>query len=191
MESGTEERGEVTAATATADARPARLRGISGAAQAVHTIAYALWLGGVIVIGAVVAPSAFAVAAHAPQLAGDRQAQNAIAGGIVGASLKSFNILSYVCGLMMLFADAFESLGGFGERFRRLTFARSMMTVVILAISLYLGTHLMPLLDVTARGTVAFELLHHEYVYITEAQIPILLLIPVLTAWRNEAYRQI
>lgn len=60
-------------------------------------LALTLWVGGLIVLGAVAAPGVFdAVAAR--HVAGDRL----LAGAIFGEMLRRFHLLSYVCGIVLL-----------------------------------------------------------------------------------------
>jgi hypothetical protein len=60
-------------------------------------LALTLWVGGVLVLGAIGAPAIFDVLA-ARQIVDDR----AIAGAIVGETLRRFHLLSYGCGLVLL-----------------------------------------------------------------------------------------
>jgi len=153
----------------------------------VHTISYALWFGGIIAIGALVAPNAFHFTESMPQLSGNEALQKAIAGGIVGASLSAFNTVSYVAGIAMLFADTLESLGAGAMRFAATTLVRSALTVALLLIAFYLGYHILPLMDRPGvHETTLFDQLHNQYVNLVYLQMGILLLIPVVTAWRNE-----
>ncbi|MGI4787303.1 MAG: DUF4149 domain-containing protein, partial [Janthinobacterium lividum] len=69
-------------------------------------IALALWLGGLVAIGALVAPTAFHVARAAPVLAGNLAAQNQLAGAVVGGSLRLFNFLCLGCAAVLLAANA-------------------------------------------------------------------------------------
>lgn len=60
-------------------------------------LALTLWVGGLIVLGAIGAPSIFDVLT-ARHVADDR----VIAGAIFGETLRRFHLLSYACGLMLL-----------------------------------------------------------------------------------------
>ena len=60
-------------------------------------LALTLWVGGLLVLGAIVAPSIFAVLA-AQHVANDR----VIAGAIFGEILRRFHLLSYACGFVLL-----------------------------------------------------------------------------------------
>jgi hypothetical protein len=58
-------------------------------------LALTLWVGGLLVLGGIAAPSIFDVAA---QLAGDR----GLAGAIFGETLRRFHLVTYLCGLVLL-----------------------------------------------------------------------------------------
>jgi hypothetical protein len=60
-------------------------------------LALTLWVGGLIVLGAIAAPAVFDVVA-ARQVTGDR----VLAGAIFGEILRRFHLLSYVCGIVLL-----------------------------------------------------------------------------------------
>ena len=60
-------------------------------------LALTLWVGGLVVLGAIGAPSIFAVLA-ARHVAGDR----VIAGAIFGEILGRFHLLAYACGVVLL-----------------------------------------------------------------------------------------
>ena len=60
-------------------------------------LALTLWVGGLIVLGAICAPAIFAVLA-ARHVAGDR----VIAGAIFGEILGRFHLLAYACGVVLL-----------------------------------------------------------------------------------------
>jgi uncharacterized membrane protein len=60
-------------------------------------LALTLWVGGLLVLGAIAAPSIFEVLA-AQHVAGDR----AIAGAVFGEVLRRFHLLSYGCGFVLL-----------------------------------------------------------------------------------------
>ena len=60
-------------------------------------VALTLWVGGLLVLGGIAAPSTFEVlATH--HVASDR----VIAGAVFGAILRRFHLLSYVCGFVLL-----------------------------------------------------------------------------------------
>ncbi len=156
------------------------------AARALHTIALGLWLGGLIAIGALVAPTAFHLTRSLPALAGNTAGQNAIAGGVVGGSLKLFVVLCYVCGVLLLLTGAVL----LRTTPRRPALACLVVSGLLLLSSLYLGLLLTPALDAAqARNDfAAFDGLHHQYEQISSlGQMPLLLLLAVLAAWRDGA----
>jgi uncharacterized membrane protein len=60
-------------------------------------LALTLWIGGLLVLGAIAAPSLFDVLA-ARHVANDRL----VAGAVFGEILRRFHLLSYTCGLVLL-----------------------------------------------------------------------------------------
>jgi len=157
---------------------------ITIAARALHTIALGLWLGGLIAIGALVAPTAFHLTRSLPALAGNTALQNAVAGGVVGGSLKLFVVLCDVCGVLLLLTGAVL----LRSTPHRPALACLVVSALLLLSSLYLGLSLTPALDAAqARNDFAtFDGLHHQYEQISSlVQMPLLLLLAVLAAWRD------
>ena len=153
-------------------------------ARALHTIALGLWLGGLIAIGALVAPTAFHLTRSLPALAGDTALQNAIAGGVVGGSLKLFVVLCNVCDVLLLLTGA----ALLRTTPRRPALACLVVSGLLLLSALYLGLSLTPALDAAqARNDfAAFDGLHHQYERISSfLQMPLLLLLAMLAAWRD------
>lgn len=82
----------------------------------VYVLALVVWLGGMIVIGAVVAPAAFQALEQADLVAGRSQAAT-----VVGEVLSRFHVVSYAAGgLMLALLAAMKVVGprppGFGLR---------------------------------------------------------------------------
>ena len=153
-------------------------------ARTLHTVALSLWLGGLVAIGALVAPTAFHVTRTAPAFAGNLPLQNAIAGGFVGGSLHLFTFVCYGCGLLLLLANALL----LPHSPRRWALASLVVTGLLLASALYLGFSLTPTMDATqAHGDQAtFERLHHLYEQISSlVQMPLLLLLALFGALRD------
>ncbi len=154
------------------------------AARALHLLALALWLGGLVAVGALVAPTAFHVTRTMPALAGNLPLQNALAGGIVGGSLRLFNVLTLVCAAVLLAASlALRPLTD-----RRWTGACLAVTLALLLSALYLTYGLTPAMDAAQmRGDFsAFDRMHHAYERIsTLLQLPLLLLLTLFTALRD------
>ncbi len=153
-------------------------------ARALHLLALALWLGGLVAIGALVAPTAFHATRTATALAGNLPEQNALAGAVVGGSLRLFNILCLVSAAVLLTAN-FVLLTAAD---RRWTGACLGITLLLLLSALYLTLVLTPALDAAqARGDMAgFDRMHHGYEQIsTLFQFPLLLLLTLFTALRD------
>ena len=94
-------------------------------------LALTLWVGGLLALGAVAAPSIFDVLA-ARQVANDR----VLAGAIVGETLRRFHLLSYACGAVLL--ATLLARGVLGPR--PLHFAsRIGLVLLMLAATLYSG----------------------------------------------------
>ena len=154
------------------------------AARALHLLALALWLGGLVAIGALVAPTAFHATRTAPALAGSLLNQNALAGAIVGGSLRLFNILCLVSAAALLASI----LALRSSTDRRWTGACLLCTLFLLLSALYLTFALTPALDAAqARGDLAsFDRMHHGYEQVsTLFQFPLLLLLTLFTALRD------
>ncbi len=154
------------------------------ALRALHLLALALWLGGLVAIGALVAPTAFHVTRTAPALAGNLPQQNALAGAVVGGSLRLFCFLDLACAAVLLAANLLL----LPRSSRRWTGACLGTTLVLLASTLCLAFGLTPAMDhAQAQGQMAaFDQMHHEYEQLsTLFQMPLLLLLVVFTALRD------
>ena len=102
-------------------------------------LALTVWVGGLVALGAVAAPSMFDVLA-ARQVADAR----ALAGAIFGETLRRFHLISYVCGAVIVCSLAARAI--LGPRPRRFA-VRMAITVVILTASLYSGLAITPRID--------------------------------------------
>jgi len=153
-------------------------------ARTLHAVALSLWLGGLVVIGALVAPTAFQVTRSHPAFAGNPALQNAVAGGVVGGSLHLFTFVCYGCGLLLLLANALL----LRHAHRRWALAAMVVTSLLLATALTLGLYVTPAMDAAqAQGDLAtFDRLHHGYERISSlVQLPLLLLLALLGALRD------
>src|SRR5688500_11399553 len=95
-----------------------RILAISG--HWLHSLAFALWLGGILAIGAIAAPAAF-------------QADRSFDGQVVTQSFQKLNTLSFVCAAVMLGATWLEWRVR-SEPARRLLFVRAVLTAAALAL---------------------------------------------------------
>ena len=162
---------------------------LSVAARWVHGVALSLWLGGVIGVGAFAAPAAFHVTRGHAALAGNFALQNDIAGAIVGEAFRHFNILCIVSGVLMLLANGALARLSPDRRGRRLTLFSSVAIVILTGLAVYLQYGLFPVID-TAKAQQQwplFDRLHHLYVALTNAQMPLLLLAAWAAALRDTA----
>ena len=97
----------------------------------VYVLALVVWLGGMIVLGALVAPSVFQVLqARAPETG------RVLAGAVFGAILARFHLLAYVCGGVILASLVVMAVLGP----RPAAFAvRTAIVAVMLSITAYSG----------------------------------------------------
>ena len=146
-------------------------------ARWLHRVALSLWLGGLIAIGALVAPTAFHVLPNDPTLAG----------AVVGGSLRLFNVLCLACGALMLLADMILLSV---RRARRAPALWSVtLTLLLLASTAYLGWSIFPAMDAAqAAGHMPlFDHLHHRYERLSGLQLPLLLLLAAAATARDTA----
>jgi hypothetical protein len=94
-------------------------------------LALAIWLGGMIVLGAIVAPSIFGVLQLHNGTAG-----RVLAGATFGEILGKFYVLSYICGAIMLAALTILKFAGASPR---LFVVRATFIGIMLACALYAG----------------------------------------------------
>ena len=97
----------------------------------VYVFALAVWLGGMIVLGAVVAPSTFQVLQASEPATG-----RLLAGEVFGAILEQFHYVAYGSGALLLVMLAAMAL--LGPRPRGFA-ARSALVAVMLLVALYSG----------------------------------------------------
>ena len=99
-------------------------------------VALAVWIGGLIALGALVAPSIFGVL-DASGMAGGRT----LAGTLFGEILRRFHYVAYVCGAVVLASLA--ARGVLGPRPRRFS-VRLAILAAILAATVYSGLVVSP-----------------------------------------------
>lgn len=152
--------------------------------RTLHLLALALWLGGLVAIGALVAPTAFHTLRSAPALAGNIPLQNTLAGGIVGGSLHFFNFLDLACAAVLLAVNVLLL-----PHTSRLWTYTCLGTALLLLVSvLFLAFGLTPAMDhAQASGEMAaFDQMHRLYEQVsTLLQLPLLLLLTLSTALRD------
>jgi hypothetical protein len=142
----------------------------------VRTVGLGIWIGGMVMIGAIVAPVAFH---HA--------GMNRIhAGEFVGLCLSRFNAASYVAGALLILAEIAEARFALSAatRERRLRTLRFGCAAGLLGIAVYLGMDLMPaMLAEKAAGRMAeFDAGHHLYEAASQVQLLLAFASALLTA---------
>ncbi len=97
----------------------------------VYVLALALWLGGMVVLGAVVAPTTFQVLQASEPARG-----RALGGAVFGAVLSRFHYVAYAAGTLALLALSAMAL--LGPRPRNFA-VRSTIVALMLLVTLYSG----------------------------------------------------
>ena len=105
----------------------------------VYVLALAVWLGGMAVLGAVVAPATFQVLQATEPASG-----RLLAGAVFGAVLLRFHYVAYASGALLLVTLAAMAL--LGPRPRGFA-ARSAIIAVMLGVALYSGYVVLPEVD--------------------------------------------
>lgn len=96
-----------------------------------HLLALVVWLGGMVVLGAVVAPTAFQVLQ-----AREPEAGRLLAGAVFGATLARFHYVAWACGgVLLLTLILMAVLGPRPPQFA----IRTTLAAVMLAVALYSG----------------------------------------------------
>ena len=154
----------------------------------VHQIGLTLWLGGILIVGAVVAPSVFGQA----KALGDTHAGMPLydfASQIMNVAFGRFNWVVLASGVLML-------IGGLGSGMltplcRRGVWGRAALTLGAWAVAAWLAFFLYPaLLEAKAVGqTDVFKALHKTYNTGFMVQLVTLLAISGLTAWLEAGKR--
>lgn len=109
----------------------------------VYMLALVVWLGGMIVLGALVAPATFQVLqASAPEIG------RALAGELFGVVLARFHVLAYGAAAVLLLTMAAMAL--LGPRPRGLA-VRGIIVAVMLAVAVYSGVVVLGRVDAIQR----------------------------------------
>ena len=105
----------------------------------VYVLALVLWLGGMVVLGAIVAPATFQVLqASAPDVG------RALAGELFGTILARFHYIAYACGGILLISIGLMAI--LGPRPRAFAVRLGVITVMLL-VSLYSGLIVLRTID--------------------------------------------
>jgi hypothetical protein len=109
------------------------------AVRYVYVLALVVWLGGMVALGAVVAPTLFQVLQ-----AGDPVNGRALAGAAFGTALSRFHLVAYTCGGLLLVALALMRILGP----KPIHFAvRALIVLLMLAIAVYSGVVVLGRID--------------------------------------------
>jgi uncharacterized membrane protein len=118
----------------------------------VYVLALVVWLGGMLILGAIVAPTVFQVLQQTPALDG-----RALGGDVFGAVLKRFHYVAYGSGgLLLVTLGAMRLVGPRPRAFG----VRAVIAAAMLAIALYSGLVVIPRIDdiQQAAGTLTSRL---------------------------------
>jgi Domain of unknown function (DUF4149) len=140
-------------------------------ARALEGLALCLWLGGLVAVGALVAPVAFGVLSR-PE-----------AGRVVGECFRRLNLIGCVCGGVLLMALLLESTSR-PRAASGLRAARASLVIAAVALSLYLGLRLFPQMDAlrAAGSSPLFQELHHRASRLLSFQMLLLLAVLLCSA---------
>jgi len=135
-----------------------------------------LWLGGLIIIGAVVAPVTFHLLRNAPELATNAVLQTDLAGDIVGGSLSILNVISYVAGPVLFVSDMLLSMAN-PAGYSPSNCLKPFLIGTAWLIALLLGLALFPIMSAARQqgAAQAFDRMHHTYEIFSYVQMMLLL----------------
>jgi uncharacterized membrane protein len=109
----------------------------------VYVLALVVWLGGMVLLGALVAPTTFEVLQASEPVTG-----RALAGDLFGAILSRFHYVAYAAGAILLVTLAVMAILGP----RPVSYAiRSAIIAVMLGVAVYSGFVVLPRVDVIQR----------------------------------------
>lgn len=97
----------------------------------VHVLALVIWLGGIVVVNVLVAPTTFEVLQAGAPLVG-----RALADAVIGTTLARFQYVEYGCGAVLLLS--FVAMALLGPRPANFA-VRTAIIVVMLGVALYSG----------------------------------------------------
>lgn len=130
-----------------------------------HSLALVLWVGGIVIIGAVVAPVAFS------------SLEKSAAGNIVGSSLRRFNQICYFCSVVLILTEIVQLVilknSGLRDIKLWLFAARGVIVVGMILILLFLDKGLFAKMNkLQAQGQMEeFNKAHKQYESLTNVQL--------------------
>jgi len=149
-----------------------------------HQLALSVWLGGIVVLGAVAAPAGFKLARQAGQSHSGLPLYD-FAGSSAAVMFGRFNGVVLACAAALLLSGpAYGVMAGFC---RKRLLVRSVLALAALGLALYGAMALYPeLLDLRTRGdAAAFTAIHHTYSRLFGSQALLLLGVTAMTAWMH------
>jgi uncharacterized membrane protein len=150
----------------------------------IHQVALSLWLGGIVIIGAVVAPATFG-SARAQGQTDSSQPLFAFAGQVLGEVFRRFNYVVLAAGVLLLVGGVgYARLAGVCSK--RIA-VRAVLTAVALGIAAWLSFSVYPeMFAARARGDMEpFEAMHRMSTMAFQAQMVLLLGVAALTGWMS------
>jgi len=112
-----------------------------------HALAYAVWFGGIIAIGALVAPSVAHALHNPPAHINAGVLRGVLTTQVIGESLRHFLVVTYICATTMILADIVEMAVYPGVTARLTVIGRLAVTIVLFVSALYLGMSVTPRMD--------------------------------------------
>lgn len=146
-----------------------------------HQVALSVWLGGILVVGAVTAPAVFGTAKAQGQTE-ISQPLYRFAGEAMGEVFRRFNYLVLAAGVLLLLSGVgYALLTGVC---RRRMLARAVLNVLALGVAGWVTFGLYPqMVQARSAGQMGgFDQMHHTYSAAFQAQLILLLGIAALTA---------
>lgn len=154
------------------------------ALQWLHQIALSLWLGGILIVGAVVAPAVFRTA-KAQGHTDMSQPLYRFAGEAMGEVFRRFNyVILAAAAVLLVTGIAYGFLAGLSRR--RVTM-RAVLTLLAAGVAVWVTFALYPeLVRLRTSGEmVTFDQMHRTYSTAFQAQLLLLLGVTALTGWMH------
>lgn len=149
-----------------------------------HQIALSVWLGGIVVVGAVAAPAVFRTA-KAQGHTDMSQPLYRFAGEALGEVFRRFNYVVLVAAALMLLAGmTYGLLAGFRPRW---VAVRALLTLLAAGIAVWVTFALYPeLIRLRDSGEMTpFDQIHRTYSTAFQVQLVLLLAVAGLTGWMH------
>lgn len=154
------------------------------ALNGLHQIALSLWLGGILVVGAVVAPAVFRTAKNQGHT-DMTQPLYRFAGEAMGEVFRRFNYVVLAAAVVLLITGvAYGLLAGFS---RKRVIVRAALTLLAAGVAVWVTFALYPeLVRLRTSGEmVTFDQMHRTYSLAFQAQLLLLLGVTGLTGWMH------